>query len=102
MEHSTEELIKENLKLTKENNKLLRKMRRGAFIGGIFKLIWIAALIGVPVYLYVNFLAPVLDQVIGAAQTVQEVGGKVEGIQGQFQDLGGSGIENLLNIFNGQ
>ncbi|MCW9054373.1 MAG: hypothetical protein OQJ98_00065 [Candidatus Pacebacteria bacterium] len=100
MERSTEELIKQNLELTKENNKLLRKMRRHALWGGILKLLWIAALIGVPVYLYINFLAPVLDQVLGAAQAVQEVGGKVEGLQGQLQDIGGSGIEDILNIFN--
>ena len=98
MERDSDEL----LKLVKENNKMLKKMRRNAFLGGVLKIIWIAIIIGVPVYLYVYFLAPVLDQVIGAAQTVQDVGGKVEGLQGQLQGIQSGGVENLLNLFNKQ
>lgn len=103
MEQDTEKLLRKNLELTEENNRLLRKMRRGAIFGGIMKLVWLAVIIGVPVYLYVQFLAPILDQVVGAAQTVQEVGGKVENIQGQLQNqLGESGIQEILNLFKRQ
>ncbi|MBI2617968.1 hypothetical protein HYW58_00745 [Candidatus Kaiserbacteria bacterium] len=103
MEQDTEKLLRKNLELTEENNRLLRKMRRGAILGGIMKLVWLAVIIGVPVYLYIHFLAPILDQVVGAAQTVQEVGGKVENIQGQLQNqLGESGIQEILNLFKRQ
>lgn len=101
MEHNTQELLKKNLELTKENNKLLKKIRRGALLGGLFKLIWIAIIIGVPVYVYFNFLSPVLDQVLDTAQTVQETGNKIGGFGGQIQDkLQGSGFGKILNIFN--
>ncbi|NQV93447.1 hypothetical protein HQ403_03040 [Candidatus Kaiserbacteria bacterium] len=103
MEPDIRDLLKKNFELTKENNKLLRKMRRNALLGGFFKLIWIAVIIGVPVYVYFNFLAPVLDQVLDAAQTVQDVGGKVEVLQGELQNqLKGSGIKDLFNLFNKQ
>lgn len=99
------DLLRKNLELTKENNKLLRKMRRSAIFGGLLKIIWIAIIIGVPVYLYFTFIAPILDQVLGAAQAVQEVGSKVEGLQGQLQNQlqgvqEGSGFQEILNFFN--
>ena len=104
MEQDVQELLKKNIELTKENNKLLKKMRRNAFLGGLLKLVWIAVIIGLPVYIYFNFLAPVLDQVLDAAQSVQDVGSKVEGLQGELQDqLKGSGIREFLdNFFNKQ
>ncbi len=101
MEQDIQELLKKNLELTKENNKLLRKIRRGALLGGLFKIIWIAVIIGVPLYLYINFLAPVLDNVIGAAQTVQDVGGKVNGLQNELQNkLQENGLGKVINYFN--
>ncbi|MFC1733187.1 hypothetical protein ACFL6I_23050 [candidate division KSB1 bacterium] len=100
MEESIQELLKKNIELTKENNKLLKKMRRNALLGGLLKLVWIAVIVGVPVYVYFNFLAPVLDQVLDAAQTVQDVGGKVEVLQSDIQDqLKGSGIKEFLDKF---
>ena len=103
MEQDTRDLLKKNLELTKENNRLLKKMRRNALLGGLMKLVWLAVIIGVPVYVYFNFLAPVLDQVLDAAQTVQEVGDKVGGIENQIQEkLQGNPLEDILNIFNRQ
>lgn len=96
MEPDLRELLKKNLELTKENNKLLRKMRRNAVWGGIFKLIWLAVLIGLPVYVYFQFLEPLVGNVLDAAQTVQEVGDKVQGVEKQ---LGGS-IENIRDFLN--
>ena len=101
MEPDIRDLVKKNLELTKENNALLRKMRRGAIFGGILKLIWLAIIVGVPLYLYINYLAPVLDQVVGAAQTVQEVGGKVESLPQDLQNkIEEGGFGDLLNFFN--
>lgn len=84
MEPELRDLVKQNLELTKENHKLLKKMRRSAFVGTLFKIFWIAIFIGLPVYLYVTFLAPVVEQVTGAAQTVQEAGGQAQSIQEQL------------------
>lgn len=95
MEQDIRDLIKKNIELTEENNKLLRKMRRHALLGGLFKLLWIAAIIGVPVYLYINFLAPILDQVLSAAETVQGVGERVGGVGTEFQGK----IQGVIDLF---
>ncbi len=79
------------LELTEDNNRLLRKMRRGAIWGGIFKLIWLAILIGVPVYLYVTFLQPILGDVINTIETVQDTGEQIQGL--------GSGLGDQLRSF---
>ena len=56
-----EELLKETLEVAKENNKLLKRIRRDAIIGGILKaLLWIV-LIAASFYLSVKMLQPYLD-----------------------------------------
>lgn len=96
MDQDIHQLLRKNLELTEENNRLLRKMRRGAILGWVGKLIWLAALIGVPVYLYITFLAPIMEQFLGAAQTAQDVGIKVQGLQDQFKN---GDVEGILNFF---
>lgn len=60
--------LQELLDLTKENNRLLKAMRRDALIGGIVKmLIWIA-LIGGSFYFSMQFLTPYLSML----ENVQE------------------------------
>ena len=100
MDQDIQDLRKKNLELNKENNKLLKKMRRNAFLGGLLKLVWIAVLIGVPVYVYFNFLEPVLGQILDSLQTVQEVGSKIEVLEGQIQEkLRGGMFTDFLNFF---
>lgn len=53
-------LLLENQKLLTDNNRLLRKMRRDAIVGVVFKLIWLALMIGLPFYLYFYFIEPTL------------------------------------------
>ena len=96
MEPELKKIVKENLELTKENNRLLRKIRRGSLLGGLMKIIWIAIILGVPVYLYFNFIEPILGDVIDAAQTIQEVGNKVQGVEEQI----GGGLDSLREFFN--
>lgn len=54
------ELLEDNLEATEENNRLLRAMRRDAFIGMVLKvLIWVL-LIGGSFFFVAQFLAPYL------------------------------------------
>ena len=85
--------FKELLELTKENNKLLRKMRRSAMIGGVIRLIYWVAIIGTPIFLYYSFLQPYLAQLLdiysqvqGGAENLQNVGS--QGLGGLFQKFG--------------
>lgn len=51
-------LLRENLEVAKENNTLLRKLRRAALIDFWIRVIWIAILIGLPFVLYFYVLEP--------------------------------------------
>lgn len=76
--------LDEILRLTKENNHMLHAMRRNAFLGGLFKLILWAALIILPLWLYMEYLAPVVQSMIETMQTLQGTGASA---QAQFGDL---------------
>ena len=52
----TEYLLKENLKLTRENNKLLKKIRRGNIISAWLRLFLFLIIIGLPFFLYQYYL----------------------------------------------
>jgi len=57
---------------------MLRSLRRSNFIGGIFKLIWIAALIGIPLYLYFTVLAPIIGEIRETSDKVRNAGSEIE------------------------
>lgn len=62
---SIEELLKENIELTKQNNHLLKAMRRDALIGGIVKtLIWVVLIVG-SFYFSLKFLEPMMKPFTG-------------------------------------
>ena len=79
MESETRNLLEESLRLTKENNRLLRKLKRAQTIGTIFKIIWIAVLIGVPVVLYVYVIQPYYE---GVQTRYDELQQTIEAIPG--------------------
>lgn len=70
------QLLEETLELSKENNKILRKMRRHMVWGTFFRLIYWAIFIGTAIGLY-YYLQPYLDQLIdfyaGLSQRVDNV-----------------------------
>ncbi len=76
----TRDEIEEIYKLTKENNKILRSMRRSARIHALFKLIFWVAILGLPVWAYFNYIQPVLGDVINTLETVQNAGEKLQQI----------------------
>jgi len=73
----TRELVEETLDLTRENNRRLRSMQRAQFWGGVFRLLFWAIILGIPVILYYYFLQPYVDQVVevygGIQQTTQDI-----------------------------
>jgi hypothetical protein len=89
MASNNDDLLKETYKLTRENNRMIHAMRRNAFIGGIIKIVIYAALIGVPIWLLVTYVYPILNTAVG---TLNQVQGQVQQVQG----AGSAGINNLL------
>ena len=75
------------LRLTKENNHMLRSMRRNAWVGGIFKLVMWAAFILVPLWLYMQYLAPVVTGMMETVNQVQQMQGTGAKAQAQFTDM---------------
>lgn len=89
----SEQMLKEILRLTEENNRILRASRRNALIGGIFKfIVYIGLIVALPAWLYVTYLAPVIES---AMQTVNQIQGTSAQAQAQFQDL-----QNLMQQFD--
>lgn len=88
-----DELLERTYALAKANNKMLRRMRRNAFIGGILKLLFWAVLLGVPIWLYFQFLQPVLAELMGTIDQLQQTGSQLQQI--------GSGATNQFNELQG-
>lgn len=81
------DLLKEILRLTQENNKMLHKMRRGAFLKTVLQMVIYAALLLVPLYLYMQYMAPVVNQMLETVQQIQGTGAKAEAQFGSFQEM---------------
>lgn len=62
MDSELAQLLKENLELSRQNNKMLRAMRRDAWIGLIWKtIVWTVILVA-PLYVYQQYVAPLVAQ----------------------------------------
>jgi len=77
MEFDARKLLEENLRLNKENNRLLHKMKRAATVSLVFRLLWVSVLIGIPVALYVYIIQPYYEGVREGAQHLQEQVGEI-------------------------
>lgn len=62
---SISEMTKETLRLTKENNRMLKAMRRDALIAGVLRIVlWLVAF-GLAYYFAMTYLEPILSVVNG-------------------------------------
>ena len=66
-----DKVMRELLRLTTENNNMLHAMRRNAFLGGIIKLLIYAAMIIIPFWLYLQYLAPQVDRMVVIVNQIQ-------------------------------
>jgi len=78
----------EMYRLTKENNKMLHKMRRNALWGGVIKFLLYAVLfLALPFWLYATYLAPVLESTMQTMNQIQGTGAKAQAQFGSFQEM---------------
>ena len=77
-------LLRRNLELARENNRLLKKIRRNSIIANVMRLVWWAVIIGIPVFLYYTVLQPYLAELSVAYQGVQS---GVSGAQNALLDI---------------
>jgi len=84
--------LEEIYRLTKENNRMLHSMRRSAFWGGIIKFVlYTVVIVVIPFWLYMTYLAPMVESMMQTVQQIQGTGAKA---QTQFSDF-----QNLLKQF---
>ena len=93
----THRILRQTLELTRENNKILHRMRRSAFIGSILRIVWLAVIIGLPVYIYFVFLQPYLTSLNEAYQgfqaDVEGYGEIPESVRNFFEKLPGGSVD---------
>ena len=94
MDEEFKVLLRKNIELSKENNRLLRKMRRSAIIGNILRIIWWAVIIGLPIYLYFSVFQPYLQELATVYKNIQTEVGEVGSIFNRIPFIG-SYIENF-------
>ncbi len=85
------ELIKEIHRLTVENNRQLHKMRRSAFWSRLISFVVYAALLIAPLWFYMQYLAPMVDQMFNTVQQFQGTGAdasaRLESLQHMWDEL---------------
>ena len=79
-----ERMVKESLRISKENNRRIRSIQRGMFVNGIIRLLVWAVVLGLPIFIYFSVLKPYVD---GATSTFETI---------KSGDVGG--IQNLISI----
>lgn len=62
MDYEEKHLLEENLVLTKDNHRMLRAIRRDQWLSFIGKLIFWAIVLALPLYLYQQYLQPLVEQ----------------------------------------
>ena len=80
------DMMKEILRLTQENNAMLHKMRRGAFLKSAFQILFYILLIVIPAYFYLQYMAPMVNQMMTTVQQIQGTGAQAQAQFGSFQE----------------
>ena len=81
-------ILEENTVLVRENNLILRRLRRNSVIDLWLRVVWYAILIGLPFVLYFYILAPYFD-VLGISSEKIRLGiGQLPGVK-IFQSMFG-------------
>ncbi len=90
-------MLRETHRLALENNAMLRKMRRSAFVHTLFRLIIYAAFILGPIWFYYAYLAAPMQQLV---DTVQSIQGVSSDMQGKYQSFN-QAIMNVISSMPG-
>lgn len=99
-----EPTLGEVYKLAKENNHILKAMRRDAFVGGILKLVfWLALFVVLPYIAYVTYLAPYIESIESAYQNLNEQANTLSGAAKDLEDIKKQipNVGDILNQFGG-
>ena len=94
-----EQKFEEMFRLAKDNNRMLRSMRRNAFWGGIIKFILsIVIFVALPLWLYMTYLAPIVESMTKTMEQIQGTGAQAQAQFGNFQEI----LKQLQDRFSTQ
>jgi hypothetical protein len=79
-------LVEANLKLTEENNRLLKKIRRSMFWNGVFQTFYWILIIGVPIALYI-FLKDAVGAYLVELRAQNATSPEVQNMLDQLKEL---------------
>ena len=79
MDPEIKDMIRKNLELSQENNKMLHSIKRGIFWGKIMRIVYWVIILGIGVGLY-YYVEPYIDGAVGAY-------GNVKGDLQSFKDV---------------
>jgi len=82
----------------RENNRMLKNMRRSSLIGAIFKTLFWIILVVVPIWFYVEYVAPVMQSVLGAYEQAQATNAAAQAQIGSLTEP----FERFKAMFGGQ
>ena len=85
-----EKLLKEAVRLSKQNNKMLKSIKRSMFLGGVIKLVVWLIILGLPILFYYYFIRPYVS---GALDIYNSIGNVVGNTQGST-----SGVSSILEL----
>ena len=88
----------EILRLARENNRMLKSMRRSSLVGAIFKTILWLALVFIPIWFYLEYIAPVMQGMLAAYEQVQTTNAAAQAQLGQFAEP----LEKLRALMGGE
>lgn len=65
MDPELKDMIRKNLELSSENNKMLHSIKRGMFWGKVMRVVYWVIILGIGVGLY-YYIEPYIDSAVGA------------------------------------
>lgn len=87
-------LLEENLAVAKDNNRLLREMRRNAILGLIAKIVLWLVLLGVPLIFLSSYIGPLMEALSGTSTSTQNIGPGLLGLPS------GEQLNQLIEQYN--
>ncbi len=98
LEKERDEFLEEIYDLVKENNKMLRAEKRARVFSGVFKVLWFALVIGVPVWLYFTYLEPMIGNMQSTLSQLEGLTKVNPQLSGQLEPIIQS-IKTLMKLF---
>lgn len=91
-------LVLQNIELTRENNRLLKKLRRAEIVRTIIHLVYWVIIVIVPLYLYYAYVAPYVADMRASYEEIRSQAETMQNLPAGFQAY----LDKLQAFFPGE